>query len=145
MNQQADDINQILVIEDDPDTQDILCDILSGAGYDPMAVPDGESGLELAENTRPGLILLDLMLPGIDGVEVCRRLSASDVTRGIPIIILTARHELPVKLSSFMAGAKRFLTKPFETDVLLNEIHRTIRQASLGDTGYQNHTMDPRD
>jgi two-component system phosphate regulon response regulator PhoB len=146
MNDSIDDMNRILVIEDDPDTQEMLCDILSDAGYNPLSAPDGEQGLELAENAQPGLILLDLMLPGMDGLEVCRQLSSSDVTRSIPVIILTARQELPVKLSSFMAGAKRFLTKPFETDVLLSEISRTFRQASLGDSRhFDGANLDPRD
>ena len=113
-----------------------------------MSALDGEQGLELAQNSQPGLILLDLMLPGIDGVEVCRRLSSNDATRSIPVIVLTARNELPVKLSSFMAGAKRFLTKPFESDTLLNEISRTFRQAHISSEhhGLNGHPgLDPRD
>jgi DNA-binding response OmpR family regulator len=146
MNEMTNEMNRILVIEDDPDAQEMLSDILGQAGYDPVVAVDGEQGLEMAESMPPGLILLDLMLPGIDGVEVCRRLSGNDATRGIPVIVLTCRNELPVKLTSFMAGAKRFLTKPCEPDVLLNEINRTFRQASYGDShSVTGPPLDPRD
>jgi DNA-binding response OmpR family regulator len=121
----------ILVIEDDKDTNDIILTILSDAGFNPTPAYDGEEGLRLAELNQPDVIILDLMLPKINGLEVCRILNTNEKTRSIPIIILTAKRELSTKLSSFVAGAKRFLTKPFEGQDLINEIQRTIRQREL--------------
>ena len=125
----------ILVIEDDRDTLDVLVETFQSAGYDVLEALNGEQGLKIAESDRPDLIVLDLMLPGMDGVEVCRELTGRDITRGIPVIILTARSEMTSKLSSFMAGAKRFITKPFEVGKLLEEVERTFRQAHLSDAG----------
>jgi DNA-binding response OmpR family regulator len=121
----------ILVIEDDKDTNDIILTILTDAGFCPSPAYDGEEGLRMAELNQPDVIILDLMLPKINGLEVCRILNANEKTRGIPVIILTAKRELSTKLSSFVAGAKRFLTKPFEGQDLINEIQRTIRQREI--------------
>lgn len=123
----------ILVIEGDKDTNDMLVSILGDAGYSTTPALNGEEGLKKAEADNPDVILLDLMLPQISGLEVCRLLSANEKTRNIPIIILTAKRELSTKLSSFVAGAKRFITKPFESQDLLNEIQRTIRQKEISE------------
>jgi len=122
---------KILVIEDDKDTNDIISSILNDAGFESSSAYDGEEGLFKAQNENPDVIILDLMLPKVNGLEVCRVLSANDKTRSIPIIILTAKRELSTKLSSFVAGAKRFITKPFEGQDLINEINRAIRQKEL--------------
>lgn len=121
----------VLVIEDDHDTSNLIAEILGNAGYTPAAAYDGESGIEMAKAEQPDLIVLDLMLPNIDGLEVCRRLAGDDNTRSIPVIVLTAKKELSTKLSSFVAGARRFLTKPFEDEELINEIGRTLRQKNM--------------
>ncbi|MFA6449622.1 MAG: response regulator [bacterium] len=121
----------ILVIEDDKDTNDIILTILNDAGFSPFPAYDGEEGLQKAESEQPDVIILDLMLPKINGLEVCRILNSNEKTRAIPVIILTAKRELSTKLSSFVAGAKRFITKPFESQDLVNEIRRTIRQKEI--------------
>jgi DNA-binding response OmpR family regulator len=125
--------NRILVIEDDHDLQDVYRDILSNAGYGALCAFDGESGLDMAENEKPDLILLDLgFLPGaMKGIDVCRELARREETRGIPVIIVTVSNELPTKLSAFMAGARRYVTKPFEVENLLAEISRTFRQSKV--------------
>ncbi len=122
---------RILIIEDDKDTNDVISAILSDAGFDTLSSLDGEDGLSKAKQESPDIIILDLMLPRINGLDVCRMLSSDEKTRTIPVIILTAKSELSTKLSSFVAGAKRFLTKPFEAQDLVNEIRRTIRQKEI--------------
>lgn len=138
---------QILVIEDEQDMQELLREILATAGFSTVVAGDGRQGIELAKNVRPCLILLDLMLPdGKDaGIEVCRELSKNKDTVSIPVVVVTARQELGAKLSSFMAGAKRYVTKPFEVDTLLREVKSALRQA-YGELPPENGTrLDPRD
>jgi DNA-binding response OmpR family regulator len=135
---------RVLIVEDDPDTRELIATILDGAGYNTLSAADGEEGLDKARAERPDLILLDLMIPRVDGIEVCRRLSADDDTRSIPVVIVTAKHELSTKLSSFVAGARRFITKPFESQDLINEIERTLRSRVQPDLSGPTH-LDPRD
>ncbi len=134
----------VLVVEDDHDTNEMISDILSRAGYAPLAAFNGETGVKIAKTEKPDLILLDLMLPDIDGLEVCRQLAGNENTRSIPIIVLTCKKELSTKLSSFVAGAKRFLTKPFDDKELLNEISRTLRQKNMQAHDGSNF-IEPRD
>lgn len=122
---------RILVIEDDEDTNQMICDILSDSGFTTLTAFNGEEGISLAASEQPDVILLDLMLPTIDGIEVCRRLMDDPVTLSIPVIILTAKDELSTKLYSFVAGAKRFITKPFQSQELILEIERTLRQKQI--------------
>lgn len=122
---------RILVVEDDKDTNDLVSIILRDEGFVPIPAYDGEEGLATAEREMPDVIILDLMLPKMDGLEVCRSLADNEKTRSIPIIILTAKRELSTKLSSFVAGAKRFVTKPFDQHELISEVHRTIRQRRI--------------
>jgi len=133
---------RILIIEDDKDTNDMISAILTDAGFVAISSLDGEDGLLKAEQESPDVIILDLMLPHINGLDVCRQLNSNEKTRSIPVIILTAKRELSTKLSSFVAGAKRFLTKPFEAQDLINEIRRAIRQKeiakSMGDSEPRN-------
>lgn len=136
--------HRILVIEDDQDTNDLISTILEDAGFKSLPALDGEQGIEKARAETPDVILLDLMLPTIDGIEVCRRLMADEKTRSIPVIVLTAKQELSTKLSSFVAGAKRFLTKPFDENELISEIQRTIRQKELQHQNIES-PVDPRD
>lgn len=121
----------ILIVEDDLDTNELVSMILTDAGYRPICAFDGEEGLEMARKELPDVIVLDLMLPKLDGLEVCRQLMDNESTRSIPVIILTAKRELSTKLSSFVAGAKRFITKPFDAPELIGEIKRTLRQREI--------------
>lgn len=134
----------ILVIEDDRDTGELIRTILKKEGYAVTVARDGESGLNEAVINDFDLILLDIMLPGMDGLEVCKMLADNDETRSIPVIILTAKQELSTKLSSFVAGAKRFLSKPFEASELVEEVRRTLRQREIQGVA-PSTTLDPRD
>lgn len=133
----------VLVVEDDVDMNELLCSILTENGYFPISAYNAEEAFRLARKKRPGLILLDIMLPDQDGVDVCRSLVRLEETRGIPIIMVTVRHELSAKLSSYIAGARRFITKPFQVEELLHEVELTLRQAGFPSS--PDTVIDPRD
>lgn len=115
----------ILVIEDDPNIADFIRRGLIYKGHDVEIASDGEAGLAAARDNMPDLVLVDLMLPRLDGVEVCRRLrAASDV----PIIILTARDSVNDKIDGLDAGADDYVTKPFEFDELLARVRAALRR-----------------
>ncbi|OLN26742.1 Response regulator [Desulfovibrio sp. DV] len=103
----------VLVVDDVETNIDILVETL-GDAYDVAVAMDGPSALELAAAQKPGLILLDIMMPGMDGYEVCRRLAADPATAGIPVIFLTAMTDVADKARGFALGAVDYVTKPFE-------------------------------
>ena len=115
----------ILVIEDDTDIADFIRRGLIYKGYDVEVAYDGEAGLAAALNNVPDLVLVDLMLPRIDGVEVCRRLRAGG---DVPIIILTARDSVSDKIDGLDAGADDYVTKPFAFDELLARVRAALRR-----------------
>lgn len=134
----------ILVVEDDKDTRDLIKTILSRDGYEVETARDGKEGLEKALRILPDLILLDIMLPEMDGLAVCKNLMEDGAAKSIPVIILTAKQELSTKLSSFVAGAKRFISKPFEASEITDEVRRTLRQREIQSVAISS-PMDPRD
>lgn len=121
----------ILVIEDDRDMNDLVCDALDSAGYQTLSAFDGLEGLRLGSEAHPDVILLDIILPDADGVDLCRDLRKNEATRLIPIIMLTGRQDLSTKLSSYIAGAKRYITKPFQIDQLIEEVDKTLIQKQI--------------
>jgi two-component system, NtrC family, sensor kinase len=123
----------ILLIDDTPTNLEVLYSALSGAGYDILVEMDGESGLEQAQNSRPDLILLDVMMPGIDGFETCHRLKANPTTCNIPIIFMTALSEAEDKIKGLNAGAVDYITKPFQHEEVLArvKIHLQIRSMAM--------------
>jgi two-component system phosphate regulon response regulator PhoB len=118
----------ILAVEDDEDILELLKYNLTKEGYRVTAVTSGEDGLQLARSTGPDLILLDLMLPGIDGLEVCRRLKIDAKTRQAPIIMLTAKGEEADIVTGLELGAEDYITKPFSTRVLLARVRAALRR-----------------
>ncbi|HOX28248.1 MAG TPA: response regulator [bacterium] len=134
---------RILVCEDDADLNKTISEVLLSEGFDTMPAFDGEQCLNIAVAENPDLIVLDLILPKIEGLEVCRRLNSDSKTKTIPVIILTGKNELSTKLSSFVAGAKRFLTKPLDAKELVSEINRTLRQREI--SIHEDTKIDPRD
>jgi two-component system response regulator MprA len=117
---------RILVIEDEERIRQFLQRGLSFEGYRVDAALDGQIGLEMARENPPDLVLLDLMLPGIDGLEVCRRLrAASDV----PILMLTAKEAIEDRVSGLDAGADDYLVKPFAFDELMARVRALLRRA----------------
>lgn len=119
----------ILVVDDTPANLSLLFDILDLAGFEVLVSPNGESALKRAENTYPDIILLDVMMPGIDGFETCRRLKAQALTQNIPVIFMTALSETVNKVAGFALGAVDYITKPLEPEEVLARvrIHLTIQ------------------
>ena len=117
---------RILVIEDEERIRNFLQRGLTFEGYRVDTAPDGEAGLDIARDNPPDLVLLDLMLPGLDGLEVCRRLrSVSDV----PILMLTARESVEDRVTGLDAGADDYLVKPFAFDELMARVRALLRRA----------------
>lgn len=120
---------RILVIEDDPSIRELLAMILRLRGFGAVVAARGESGLEEAAQKRPDLILLDLMLPDMDGLEVCRRLKSAPETAGIPIMMLTARGEESDIVAGLELGAVDYIVKPFNNQTLIARVRAQLRRS----------------
>ena len=120
--------SHILVVEDDKSLADVLEYNLSQAGYEVSVARDGKDGLQQAEIKVPDLVLLDLMLPELDGLSVCRRLRANPVTRDIMIVMLTAKTEESDQVVGFSLGADDYVGKPFSVRVLLERLKALLRR-----------------
>ncbi len=121
----------ILIIEDESDIRELIALTLASAGYTAVEqAPDGETGLQLAKLIKPDLILLDWMLPGMDGLDVCRQIKQDPELAKIPIVMLTAKsEELDIVLGLEM-GAVDYMTKPFSNKVLVARIRAHLRTAT---------------
>ena len=120
---------KILIVEDEKNIVDILSFNLSREGYDTLEAYDGEMGLRLALEENPDLILLDLMLPKMDGFDVCR--AVREKNRSTPIIMLTAREEESDKVLGLELGADDYITKPFSMRELLARVKANIRRTDM--------------
>ena len=118
---------KILVIDDEAKIVEICRDYLHAANYDVITAGDGLKGLAMARTHKPDLVVLDLMLPGMDGLDVCRTLRREG---NVPIIMLTARVEEPDKLIGLELGADDYITKPFSARELVARIRTVLRRAS---------------
>ena len=121
--------NKVLIVEDERAIVEILKFNLTREGYETLEALDGETGLELGRTADPDLILLDVMLPKMDGFEICRTLRAEGST--VPILMLTAREEENDKVFGLEAGADDYITKPFSMRELLARVKANIRRRSL--------------
>jgi len=119
---------RILIIEDDAALVEVLEYNLEQAGYQVSVARGGRAGLHVTESVRPDLILLDVMLPEMDGIEVCRQLRAHESTRDVLILMLTAKSQELDELIGFSVGADDYVTKPFSVNVLLQRIKSLIRR-----------------
>lgn len=119
---------KILIIEDDRDIVEMVEYNLEEEGYETLSALNGEAGLELAGRQYPDLIILDVMLPLIDGFEVCRKLKSNDVTADIPIIILSAKSQETDKVVGLELGADDYVTKPFSPRELIARIRAILRR-----------------
>jgi CheY-like chemotaxis protein len=108
----------LLLVDDAPANLDVLCALLETEGVDVALATDGPLALEIAANTHPDLILLDVMMPQMDGFEVCRRLKMDPVLKSIPVLFITARDQLEDVVAGFRAGGVDFITKGW----LINKI-----------------------
>jgi two-component system alkaline phosphatase synthesis response regulator PhoP len=122
---------RILVVDDEEDILELVRYNLAKDGYTLTCVASGEDALRAVEDEQPDLIVLDLMLPGVDGLEVCRRLRADPRRASIPIIMLTAKSEEADIVTGLELGADDYLTKPFSPRVLLARVRAVLRRGSM--------------
>ena len=118
---------RVLIIDDNPQNVLLIQARLQRAGFDVASASDGPSGLEAASSEPPDLILLDIMMPGMDGYEVCRRLKAGPVTRSIPVVILTSLSERADKARALEAEADDFLSKSVDQAELVSRVRSLLR------------------
>jgi DNA-binding response OmpR family regulator len=124
---------RILVVDDESAIR-LICRVnLNSAGFKTLEAGDGETGVSLAHSEQPDLILLDIMLPGMDGLKVAERLSAAPETREIPIIFLTARSTAPDELRGHEAGGVAYIAKPFDPIFLTETVAAVLRRTQRGE------------
>ena len=125
----------ILVVDDDPDMVEVLCEALKGAGLATTTARDGAEALKKARSHTPDLILLDLMLPRIDGYAVCELLRAEPTTAATPVIMLTGLPGEFPRLAGVESGATDFIQKPFETAQLIQRVQHLLNAPPSHKTG----------
>lgn len=121
----------ILVVDDTPENLRLLSGILTEKGYQARPVPNGKLALSAAQSIPPDLVLLDIMMPEIDGYEVCRQLKASEVTKDIPVIFISAINDVMDKVKAFAVGGVDYITKPFQVEEVLARIETHLKICSL--------------
>jgi two-component system, NtrC family, sensor kinase len=130
-NLQKTNKGNILVVDDTPENLRLLSGILSEKGYQVRPVPNGKLALSAAQSIPPDLVLLDIMMPEIDGYEVCQRLKASEVTKNIPVIFISAINDVMDKVKAFEVGGVDYITKPFQVEEVLARIETHLKICSL--------------
>lgn len=136
---------RILAVDDSAETRELFQASLEAAGYQVLAVSSGEEALTAVAAQPPDLILLDVMMPGVDGFEVCRRLKSDEETALIPIVILTALHQFEHRLRGIELGADDFLTKPFNRLELLTRVRSLLRAKGIHDqTAVYNRLLEEK-
>lgn len=122
----------ILIIEDDPDIAQLISYQLRQSKYMTEIAPDGEQGLKAAQRNLPSLVILDLMLPGKDGIEICQSLKRNPKTRHIPVLMVTARGEESDRITGFETGADDYLPKPFSPRELVLRVQAIFKRMRAG-------------
>jgi DNA-binding response OmpR family regulator len=125
---QGSPLGRVLVVEDDPTVSDVVCRYLERAGFRVTSASDGVEALAMAAASPPDLVILDLMLPGIDGLEVCRRLRRDSA--GLPVIMLTALGEETDRVLGLQVGADDYVTKPFSPRELVLRVQSVLRRVA---------------
>ncbi len=123
--------SSVLVVDDTPTNVGVLLEMLGRAGHRVLVARDGDSAIEQARHARPDLILLDVMMPGTDGFETCRRLKRDPRTEDIPVIFMTALGDLDDKVKGFAAGARDYVVKPFEHEEVLARVATHLELRAL--------------
>ena len=121
----------VLVVDDVPANLSVLLDLLTGAGLAVLVADGGERALLQVSHRRPDLILLDAMMPGLDGFETCRRLRAAPATRDVPVLFMTALTDTAARLAGFAAGAVDYISKPFEPEEVLARLRAQLELQRL--------------
>ncbi|MBC8350930.1 MAG: response regulator transcription factor [Planctomycetes bacterium] len=123
----------ILIIEDEPSLVEVLTYNLAKEGFEIVVATDGQEGLRLAQTALPDLVILDLMLPVIDGLDVCRRLRSDPRTLGIRILMLTAKSEEVDEIVGFSMGADDYVNKPFRLKPLIHRVKALLRRSTAAE------------
>ncbi len=126
--------DKILVVDDEEDILNLLDYTLSRAGFEALTARDGPEAIELAMAGAPSLIVLDIMLPGMDGTDVLKRLKESDTTRDIPVIMLTAKGDEIDKIVGLELGAEDYITKPFSPREFILRVKAVLKRAGSKDS-----------
>jgi two-component system, cell cycle response regulator len=122
---------RILVVDDDPNTLEILRRWLNREGYEALTAEDGPACLKALEGDPVDVIVLDVMMPGMDGLEVCERLRASEAWRQIPVILLTAKDDMETRGRGMALGVSEYLTKPVNKQELFGRLKAQVRSREL--------------
>ncbi len=122
----------ILIVEDSEDVADLVAFNLERKGWHTTIAPSGEEGLRLIRESRPDMVILDIMLPGMDGLEVYRTMKRNEATANIPALFLTARAELEDKLNGLQLGADDYMTKPFSPKELVLRVGNILQRVNSG-------------
>ncbi|MFL5278584.1 MAG: response regulator transcription factor [Myxococcales bacterium] len=133
----------VLVVEDEKDLADLMQFNLQKAGYETLSARSGDEALAISRTRTPDLVLLDLMLPGIPGTEVCRQLKSSQRTRNVPVIMVTARGEEVDRVVGFELGADDFVTKPFSMRELILRVRAVLRRGDDGGSDVLQESIGP--
>ena len=133
MNEENLEKTVVLIIDDSPTNLRILLKYLKTSGFDVIIAESGEKGLSELEKSLPDIILMDVMMPGIDGFETCKRLKEKEESNDIPVIFMTSLSEVSDKIKGFGAGAVDYITKPFKQEEVLLRLntHLTIRRQKI--------------
>lgn len=124
--------NKVLVVDDQPDIRKLVSVTLSGRGYEVIEASGGEEALDKARFEKPDLVVLDIMMPGMDGIEVRDRMSKDKDMSKIPILFLTARGDFEGQLDTLESGPGHYLTKPFKPSELADYVHAMLDPALRG-------------
>src|ERR1700745_357430 len=116
---------RVLVVDDDAALAEMLGIVLRGEGFEPTFVADGDKAVEVSRDTHPDLVLLDLMLPGMDGIDVCRQIRAES---GVPIVMLTAKSDTVDVVLGLESGADDYIVKPFQAKELIARVRARLRR-----------------
>lgn len=132
--------NTVLVVEDEPVMNQLVCEIVRFQGFDSHGALSGEEALEYCQDRLPAAVLLDIMLPGISGYEVCHRLKCTRRTNLVPVVMLTALDQRDDRVRGIRIGADAYVTKPFEPEALVEQLARTVEHVrSRVASGVQGH------
>ena len=122
---------RVLFIDNDPLVGKLVRDLLEQEGYQVAVAISGKEGLNIARAQPPDVFLLDIMMPGMDGFQVCEAIRRDDALRSIPVVMLTAMESQKLNERAFAVGAEACMTKPFSPERLLNAVNITVQNASL--------------